>query len=197
MAQSEFENLSALVDGETTSVDTIETILRDEHAHKKWRSYHLIKDGLRDELPAQLNINIAAQVAKALEAEQAIVAPKEPLVKRASVVDNVVYLFRQGGQFAVAASVAIAVILGYQQLNQPQDDPTFNAAPTLKVQGIQGGLSPVSLEQTRATSQSKIDIAEQKRKMNALLMDHEQQVLMKDVEKQDEATPEETADDQK
>ncbi|XOV78458.1 MAG: sigma-E factor negative regulatory protein [Aestuariibacter sp.] len=196
MAQSEFENLSALVDGETADADSIKTILANSKAQEKWQSYHLIKDGLRNELPAEVNFDIAGQVAKALEQEPAIVAPvTDKKSEQKPLLDNVVALFRQGGQFAVAASVAVAMILGYQQLNQPQDDPTFNAAPTLKVTGIQGGLSPVSLEQTRATAPS--DVAEQKRKMNALLMDHEQQVLLKDVESKDNESTEETVDDQK
>lgn len=195
MAQSDFENLSALVDGESVDQETIKSVLTNKDAQAKWQRYHLMKEGLRGELPTQLNIDIAGQVAKALESEPAIVAPKQVAKKESEpLLDNVISIFRQGGQFAVAASVAVAVILGYQQLNQPQDDPTFNAAPTLKVQGIQGGLSPVSLEQTRAAA--KPDLAEQKRKMNALLMDHEQQVLMKDVESEDTDNNEETADDQ-
>lgn len=195
MAQPEFEKLSALVDGEAADTDSVKAILADSKAQKKWQRYHLMKDGLRNELPAEMNFDIAANVAKALEQEPAIVAPvADKKAAQKPFLENVVSLFRQGGQFAVAASVAVAVILGYQQLNQPQDDPTFNAAPTLKVSGIQGGLSPVSLEQTRATTRS--DFTEQKRKINALLMDHEQQVLMKNDKSKEEESTEQTVDDQ-
>lgn len=86
-------------------------------------------------------------------------------------------LFQQTGQFAVAASVAVAVILGVQQYNQPVEDQPFNAAPTIPVTGIQGGLSPVSLEQTRALPRP--DVSVQRQRLNAYLNDHNQQVRRK------------------
>lgn len=86
-------------------------------------------------------------------------------------------LFQQTGQFAVAASVAVAVILGVQQYNQPVEEQPFNAAPTIPVTGIQGGLSPVSLEQTRALPRP--DVSVQRQRLNAYLNDHNQQVRRK------------------
>lgn len=86
-------------------------------------------------------------------------------------------VFQQTGQFAVAASVAVAVILGVQQYNQPAEEQPFNAAPTIPVTGIQGGLSPVSLEQTRALPRA--DVSVQRQRLNAYLNDHNQQVRRK------------------
>jgi sigma-E factor negative regulatory protein RseA len=77
-----FENLSALIDGENPQFDlqgndTITAMKHDKELQQKWHSYHVIRYGLRKELPSQLNFDIAANVALALESEPAILAPKK------------------------------------------------------------------------------------------------------------------------
>lgn len=183
MTQSKFENLSAFIDGESNESSVVEQLKADKESQDKWSRYHLVRDCLREEVAPTLQFDIADNIAKALEQEPAIVAPK---TQKSSipVLGNVVPMLRQGGQFAIAASVAVAMILGYQQINQPQVDPTLNTAPTLGVGGINGGLSPVSLEQTRSLQQS--DFVEQKRKINALLEDHQQQLLLKSTQAEKE-----------
>ncbi|BDX07218.1 sigma-E factor negative regulatory protein [Planctobacterium marinum] len=195
MTQSKIENLSALVDGEQTDSKLLDELASDADLAARWQSYHLIKDGLRNELPDSLNLNIADAVAEAIEKEPAIVAPKaERKTKNIPLWGNVVPLFRQGGQFAIAASVAVAVILGYQQFNQTTQDSDLNIAPVKAITGIQSGMSPVSLSQDRAVP--KADVAEQRRKLNALFADHQQRMMLKTsddkaaVEKETEATPE-------
>jgi sigma-E factor negative regulatory protein RseA len=79
---------------------------------------------------------------------------------------------------AIAASVAVAMIIGVQQFNQTDvEQPFSSAAPIL---GIPGGLSPVSFEQTRTVPQN--DMVEQKRRINAYIADHQQQMQLKSVE---------------
>lgn len=201
MTQSKFENLSAFVDGEQSEQKLVDELCNDAQLSAKWQRYHIARDCLRNELPDELQLDIAANVAKALENEPAIVAPVADKKEESTTkpfFGQVIPMFRQGGQFAVAASVAIAVILGYQQFNQPEVDAPFNAAPTIAVSGIQGGLSPVSLEQTRALPAS--NVAEQKRKMNAMLIDHQQQVRMKNAEslsEDEKEKSEDKVDDQK
>jgi sigma-E factor negative regulatory protein RseA len=77
-----FENLSALVDGEqgasiSSSSDVLDAVRNDADLLLKWKSYHLIRDSLRQELPANINFDIADKIAKALENEPLILAPKK------------------------------------------------------------------------------------------------------------------------
>jgi sigma-E factor negative regulatory protein RseA len=79
---------------------------------------------------------------------------------------------------AIAASVAVAMIIGVQQVNQPDVNQPFNAAPPIP--GIQGGLSPVSFDQTPAIPNS--DWLEQRRRINAYMTDHNQQLRFKTIQ---------------
>lgn len=189
MTQSKNENLSALVDGELNDSKLFDELASDAELAGRWQRYHLIKDGLRNELPDTLNLNIADAVAKAIDNEPAIVAPKESSSKSKPLWGNVVPLFRQGGQFAIAASVAVAVILGYQQFNHTTQDSDLNIAPVKAISGIQSGLSPVSLSQDRAVPRT--DVADQRRKLNALLADHQQRMMLKTSDEKQELNAEE------
>jgi sigma-E factor negative regulatory protein RseA len=174
-----YENLSALVDGELQDNDMIKSIGDDQELSLKWQRYHLIRHGLRKELPTHADFDISAQVAKALADEPAILAPKRSW-RDLPVVATVVPFAKQGGQLAIAASVAVAMVIGVQQYNQPELEQPFNNAPAV-LPGIQGGLSPVSLEQTRPVQRA--DVLEQRRKINAFLTDHKQQLRLKTSEK--------------
>lgn len=177
-----FENLSALVDGElvdsnSSSSHVLDAVKNDADLQLKWKSYHLIRDGLRQELPANINFDIADRVAQALVSEPAILAPKKTW-RDLPLIGNVIPFAKQGGQMAIAASVAVAMIIGVQQVNQVDADLPFNAAPPIP--GIQGGLSPVSFDQTRAIPNS--DGVEQRRRINAYMMDHKQQLRFKTIQ---------------
>jgi len=177
-----FENLSALVDGEhvassSSSSHVLDAVKNDADLQLKWKSYHLIRDGLRQELPVNLNFDIAGMVAKALESEPAILAPKRTW-RDLPLVGRVVPFAKQGGQMAIAASVAVAMIIGVQQVNQADVDQPFNAAPPIP--GIQGGLSPVSFDQSPTIPNS--DGVEQRRRINAYMTDHKQQLRFKTIQ---------------
>ena len=177
-----FENLSALVDGEhgasiSSSRHVLDAVKNDADLQLKWKSYHLIRDGLRQELPANINFDIADKVAKALETEPAILAPKKTW-RDLPLVGSVIPFAKQGGQMAIAASVAVAMIIGVQQVNQADVDQPFNAAPPIP--GIQGGLSPVSFDQTRNIPNS--NGIEQRRRVNAYMTDHKQQLRFKTIQ---------------
>ena len=177
-----FENLSALVDGElvdsnSSSSHVLDAVKNDADLQLKWKSYHLIRDGLRQELPLNINFDIANMVAKALESEPTLLAPKRTW-RDLPLVGNVVPFAKQGGQMAIAASVAVVMIIGVQQFNQADLDQPFNAAP--HIPGIQGGLSPVSFDQSPAIPNS--DGAEQRRRINAYMTDHKQQLRFKTIQ---------------
>ncbi len=176
------ENLSALIDGEhsasnSSSSQVWDAVKNDADLQLKWKSYHLIRDGLRKELPANINFDIADKVAQALEAEPAILAPTKTW-RDLPLVGRVIPFAKQGSQMAIAASVAVAMIIGVQQVNQADVDQPFNAAPPIP--GIQGGLSPVSFDQTRNIPNS--DGAEQRRRINAYMTDHKQQLRFKTIQ---------------
>ena len=176
------ENLSALVDGEyiassSSSIHVLDAVKNDADLQLKWKSYHLIRDGLRQELPVNINFDIADMVAKALESEPALLAPKRTW-RDLPLVGNVVPFVKQGGQMTIAASVAVAMIIGVQQFNQADLDQPFNAAP--HIPGIQGGLSPVSFDQSPAIPNS--DGVEQRRRINAYMTDHKQQLRFKTIQ---------------
>ncbi|MEO9946105.1 MAG: RseA family anti-sigma factor [Paraglaciecola sp.] len=183
-----FEKLSVLVDGEELSSSSsdnhlIDDVKNDADLMQKWKSYHLIRDGLRQELPVQLDFDIADKVAKAIESEPAMIATKKTW-RNIPIVGQVVPFAKQGGQMAVAASVAVAMILGVQQLNQADTDVPYNAAPPIL--GVQGGLSPVSYDQTRALPQT--NETEQRRRVNAYIVDHNQQMRFKSTEQVSNST---------
>lgn len=208
MTQRKIESLSAYMDGDNQDEAFLEEIKNDVDLQEKWHRYHIIRDGLKQELPTELNLDLSDKIAQALENEPALtppsVTPELSTLKPASPVSAKLRkwfgvkasndeaekrspMVQQTGQFAIAASVAIAVILGYQQYNQPVAEQPFNAAPTIPVTGIQGGLSPVSLEQTRTVPRA--DVVEQRRRLNAYLSDHTQQVRRKNnVESNDNST---------
>lgn len=182
------ENLSALVDGEyiassSSSIHVLDAVKNDADLQLKWKSYHLIRDGLRQELPVNINFDIADMVAKALESEPALLAPKRTW-RDLPLVGNVVPFVKQGGQMTIAASVAVAMIIGVQQFNQADLDQPFNAAP--HIPGIQGGLSPVSFDQSPAIPNS--DGAEQRRRINAYMTDHKQQLRFKTIQLSNDGT---------
>ena len=213
MTQRKIESLSAYMDGDNQDEAFLEEIKNDVELQEKWHRYHIIRDGLKQELPVELNLDLSDKIAKALADEPVLsvtnpsLNPAEPNVSELMPSRTVASKLRkwlgvkasndshekvrpvahQTGQFAIAASVAIAVILGYQQYNQPVAEQPFNAAPTIPVTGIQGGLSPVSLEQTRTVPRA--DVVEKRRRLNAYLHDHTQQVRRKNnVESNDSST---------
>jgi sigma-E factor negative regulatory protein RseA len=177
-----FESLSALVDGEhsastLSSSLLLDAVKNDAELLLKWKSYHLIRDGLRQELPANINFDIADKIAQAIESEPTILAPKKTW-RDLPLVSNIIPFAKQGGQMAIAASVAVAMIIGVQQVNQADVNQPFNSAPPIP--GIQGGLSPVSFDLTRSIPNS--DAVEQKRRINAYLTDHKQQLRFKTIQ---------------
>ncbi|CAD5266333.1 Transcriptional regulator [Alteromonas sp. 38] len=186
------ENLSAFMDGEIDGDAIIDAIKQDDELQAKWKRYHVIRGAMRKEASVAPQLDITASVAAALESEPAIVAPKASRWRSIPVLGSVVPFAKQSGQFAVAASVAVAVILGVQHFNQPAPTEPFMTAPTA---GPQGGLAPVSLEQTRALPRNDMnEVLEKKRKINALIADHEQQVKLKQAQESETDDAEASAD---
>ncbi|NMH58937.1 sigma-E factor negative regulatory protein [Alteromonas ponticola] len=181
------EKLSAFMDGELNQTEIIDAIKHDPALQAKWQRYHVIRSGLRKEATVAPQLDLTARVAAALADEPTVMAPRSRW-ECIPLVGNVVPFAKQAGQFAVAASVAAAVIVGVQYSNQPTQTEPFSTFATV---GPQGGLAPVSLEQTRTIPRDDMAVMlEKKRKINALIADHEQQVKLKQAEEQSAAAEE-------
>lgn len=174
-----FEQLSAWVDGEqsTTQVDDVKT---DVQLQQKWQDYHLVGDTLRGDEILLTDKSLLESIADALDDEPTVLAPNPNKSKIIPIWSNVVSLAKQSSQFAVAASVAAVMILGVQNYNTEVSQP-FTTAPT---SGPQGGLAPVSLSQSRTiqTPEQQMNerqaVLEQRKRINALLVDHQQQTRL-------------------
>ena len=123
------ENLSALMDGELADKDAeplITHLNKDQALQVAWREYHLIGDALRGN--ALLQVDVSEQVRSALVQEPTVLAPRRMQRRGARPV----------ARFAVAASVALAGVVGwYQWQSQPQDAGLLAQlvpAPTAQVQ---------------------------------------------------------------
>lgn len=173
------EKLSAFVDGEIEGSDLVKALTQDPELSNKWKRYHFVRDCMRKEMSADINYDVSAQIAKQLEGELPIVAPKRSW-REVPIVASVIPLIQQSGQLAVAASVTAVMIFSFQTYNQPEETrPFLTAAPEF---GPQGGLAPVSLS-TRETvnREGMVILLEQQRQINALIEDHQRQLKLKNA----------------
>ncbi|MER0508686.1 RseA family anti-sigma factor [Aeromonas veronii] len=191
------EQISALMDGDLSDAEVLNELEMDSDLQDTWARYHLIGDAMRGDLPVNLQLDLSDSIMAALEDEPTILAPKpvetapvlQPAVAPVKTDSNVVPLFRrvgqQLGQYAIAASVAAAVIFGVQQY-QGQDGVPAN--PVLNTIPIGGSAAPVSVhypqqDGARARQQGLTEqqMQEQRERINAFLRDHQlQQRLLQD-----------------
>ncbi|WP_376868272.1 sigma-E factor negative regulatory protein [Aeromonas veronii] len=191
------EQISALMDGDLSDTEVLNELEMDSDLQDTWGRYHLIGDAMRGDLPVNLQLDLSDSIMAALEDEPTILAPKpvetapvlQPAVAPVKTDSNVVPLFRrigqQLGQYAIAASVAAAVIFGVQQY-QGQDGVPAN--PVLNTIPIGGSAAPVSVhypqqDGARARQQGLTEqqMQEQRERINAFLRDHQlQQRLLQD-----------------
>jgi sigma-E factor negative regulatory protein RseA len=103
MTQAQSEHLSAGIDGELSREELRFLLRRFEHDAElrgAWTRYHLVRDGLRHELPAMASAGFASRV------EQAVA--REAKAKSAS---RAPHWLRWSAGGAIAASVAVAALM--------------------------------------------------------------------------------------
>ncbi|QUN04944.1 anti-sigma factor [Shewanella yunxiaonensis] len=171
------EWVSAAVDGEA-GPQALADLASDKSSHDKWRNYHLIGDAMRGELPQTLQLDLSDSIAAAIEQEPAILVPVARPQQQVSKPQNgntiVAPLFKQFGQYAIAAAVALVAVVGVQNYSGSgsADDA---ASPVLMTRPLVGGASPVSL-QTDAVQQpqgyTNEQLMEQRRRINSYIQDH-------------------------
>ncbi|RKF18601.1 hypothetical protein DBZ36_09350 [Alginatibacterium sediminis] len=179
---AKFEQLSALIDGQNDEVRFIDEVAKDEELSQRWQNYHLIGDVMRGECAKHVDLDLSSKIAMAIEDEPCIVAPRsqehsaEPQVgfaiaAFAGLHQRYKKVFSYAGQYAIAASVAVAAIVGVQHYSQVQ--PNTLGEPVLHTIPIGGGVSPVSLTTPLNTQEpSQQELLEQNQRINAYLQDH-------------------------
>ncbi|BCR30534.1 anti-sigma-E factor RseA [Aeromonas caviae] len=191
------EQLSALMDGDLSEIEVLNELGTDPALQDTWSRYHLIGDAMRGDLPVNLQLDLSDSIMLALEDEPAILAPKPaqpaaPQVQPAGKVIPFVHRFgQQVGQYAIAASVAAAVIFGVQQYQGKDGVPT---SPVLNTIPVGGSAAPVSVHYPQDGSRTGVrqqglseqQMQEQRERINAFLRDHQlQQRLLQDKQIQE------------
>lgn len=113
------ERLSALLDGELDNDEARaawQELHQDSDHQQRWTRYELIGDTLRNNLPEQLPLNLAARISDALEDEPPLLAPTGEDVLQAAPPKKrlTARIWQPVAGLAVAASVAVVAVIGLQ-----------------------------------------------------------------------------------
>lgn len=176
-----FERVSALVDNQLDD-KMIDALLDDPALQQQWARHHTVSDAIRGDDVSLLSTDFSSQISAAIADEPTILAPKASSEKRSvKVPGKVVRMFRQVGQYAIAATVAAVAIVGVQQTGQQTEEQPLPVLNTNPVMGV--STAPVSLNAAPAASsnaQSKAEtrqrLIEQRHRINAYFQDHELQM---------------------
>ncbi|MBI6547524.1 anti-sigma-E factor RseA [Xenorhabdus lircayensis] len=181
------EKLSALMDGEALDSEVIHLASEDAVMQKQWERYHLVRDVLRGDVGEVLHLDIASQVALALEKEAIHINPAAVLESQPkpetwaeiSFWNKIRPWTSQITQIGVAACVSLAVVIGVQQYNSDSgieaetqfDAPVFNTLP------VMGSTSSVGLA-TSVDDESlggdlSMQVRESSKRIDAMLQQYE------------------------
>ena len=128
------ENISSLYDDELDANDldqVVSSLKQDEKQKQIWGRYGVIGDAMRRNLPDNLSHDLLSRVQIALESEPPLLVPSPGNIEKPVEQVNLIELpkkssndsyFKPVAGLAVAASVAVASILGFQLFSQPVDD---------------------------------------------------------------------------
>jgi sigma-E factor negative regulatory protein RseA len=178
MSENKFETVSSCVDNFQHNEKSFDDIINDEHLSATWDRYHLIGDVLRNDTSDVLQLDLSAEIAKAIAGEPTVLAPKASNVFALKVKAKIIELAKPFGQLAIAASAAGLMVLGVQS-NVAQNNETVLPSQIVQTIPMAGIAEPVSLnfQQPDRASQKQAFI-EQQRRFHALLSDHQQQIKL-------------------
>lgn len=178
MSESKFETVSSLVDNYSQEGESFDEIIKDKELSDTWSRYQLMGDIMRDEAPQAIQLDLSANIAAAIENEPTVLAPKNTAKNENTVKAKIINFVKPLGQVAIAASAAGLMVLGVQQNNAIQTD---DVAPVQNIQTspFVGIAEPVSFNYQQPSQMSqKQAYIEQQRRLQALLVDHKQQIKL-------------------
>lgn len=205
------EHISALMDGETLDNSVLQHLEQEHSLQQTWESYHLIRDVIRGDIGKVVHFDISARIMAAVSNEplyHSASIDNQPSISQQPLIDEsqpVASQWRnmpwwrkfqaglgQIAQVAVAASVALAVIVGVhhyggQSANTPssnaEDKPAFYTLPIIAPP------SQVSLSAPSPgiAGSGQQQIQKQQRRLNSFLKDYELQRRL--YSKQLQSTP--------
>ncbi|WP_340615656.1 anti-sigma-E factor RseA [Xenorhabdus entomophaga] len=181
------EKLSALMDGEALDSEVVHLVSEDTAMQKQWGRYHLVRDVMRGDVGDVLHLDIASQVALALEKEPVQINPAAVLESqpepetwgRMPFWGKIRPWASQITQVGIAACVSLTVIIGVQQYNSSSsvdtdiqsDTPVFNTLP------VMGSASPVGLatpvDDEAFGGDLSMQVRESNKRIDAMLQQYE------------------------
>ncbi|KLU16072.1 MULTISPECIES: anti-sigma-E factor RseA [Xenorhabdus] len=181
------EKLSALMDGEALDSEVIHLVSEDAVMQKQWERYHLVRDVLRGDVGDVLHLDIASQVALALEKEPIHINPAAVLESqpKPETWANMPFWHKirawksQIAQIGVAACVSLTVIIGVQQYNSNSsvetdnqfEAPAFNTLPVMGTASTVGLASPA--EEETFGGDLSMQVRESNKRIDAMLQQYE------------------------
>ena len=168
------EGISSLLDGELDTVErkkVIDSIKNDGTHQETWARYCMIGQALKRNLPPSPTQDLFSRIQSSIDAEPALLSPSPTSVDSSvTKVADVVELPKKTEQikpkeskpafgFAVAASIALATVLGFQFLNTTED--TGMGLPVASQQAISPSQEITVVTHSRETlSSPKVDVEE-------------------------------------
>jgi sigma-E factor negative regulatory protein RseA len=193
MSESKFETVSSLVDNYQQPTDVLDELLQDEKLADTWDRYHLIGDVLRNETAETIQLDLSAEIASAIAQEPTVLAPASKPSFASNVKAKVVQFAKPFGQVAIAASAAGLMVLGVQQ--NVADTETIVPAQIVQTNPLGGVAEPVSFNYQKTTpALEKEALVERQRRFQALLSDHQQQMKLNALVKQEQEAVEKVED---
>lgn len=186
------ERISALMDNQLHSEQALKALSEDPSASATWERYHLIGDALRDELPEQLDLDLSQRIANALEQEPVVLAPKSRRSLFSLVKPGMRQFIQVAGQYGIAASVAVAVLVGIQQYQQEDTVASIKQTPVLNTVPVGGSAIPVSINynsgriheaQQKPSAMTEQQLQEQRQRIARYIQDHQLQQRLSPAER--------------
>ena len=192
MSSEKQDWLSAASDNQGISAQQLDSLLQDPALQQQWLRYQMIGNVMRNELPAQVDLDFADNFALLLAEEETHQLQAEPVLQLAAVTTTSRWgkiksaanqsWMKTMLQGAIAASVAIVAVVGVQQSQQSADDVLTSPLPVLPTRPIGGVATPVSLSQSSvdsrfAAQQQQLQL-EQQRRLQELMQARQQQIRL-------------------
>ncbi|WP_017445830.1 sigma-E factor negative regulatory protein [Gayadomonas joobiniege] len=186
------ENISAFVDNQCDDNHVIDKLKQDNKMAGCFGRYNLIGDAMRNDLPAQIDLDLSAKIAEAIDKEPVVLAPNakhnatfnDSAAPARRKNNKVISIFRPAMQYGLAASFAAALVVGLQV--DSSDSPVEVPKPLIQTLPVGGNLDPVSMQQVETYPQvSSYDAERQRQRINSYIMDHAQQLKVREVATRD------------